>query len=238
MTRILRTSLALAALVVVIALLHFAARFDLRGPTGFGSDELSTWVDDPVTAIATIIRWIALLLAYYLTVVVLGVAVFADGLEKSPLGQLVPTGLVASIGLLLGISAVGVPLATHMASSNVEVASERTAPLALRQIDDPLSLQSIPVGIPDDDGHPMIQVTHPTSAARAIIDDLFTVSAGDSFWSIAEETLVDQGHQDPSETDIATYWRTLISANEDRLIEPSNPDLILPGQEFTLPPTP
>ena len=107
MTRILRTSLALATLVVVIALLHFAARFNLRGPTGFGSAELSTWMNDPVTAIATIVRWIALLLTYYLTAVVLGVAVFADGLEKSPLGQLVPTGLVASIGLLLGIGAVG-----------------------------------------------------------------------------------------------------------------------------------
>ena len=35
---------------------------------------------------------------------------------------------------------------------------------------------------------------------------------------------------------IAAYWRVVIEANLDRLVEPGNPDLIMPGQEIVLPP--
>ncbi len=70
-------------------------------------------------------------------------------------------------------------------------------------------------------------------------DETWPVSTGDSFWSIAEETLAESwGRVDLSDREIATYWKTLIEANEARLVEPGNPDLLLPGQELELPPTP
>ena len=66
----------------------------------------------------------------------------------------------------------------------------------------------------------------------------------DDVWEIMlnapEETLLDERDGEAStaisDEDIAGYWRILIAANQDRLIEPGNPDLILPGQELTLPP--
>jgi nucleoid-associated protein YgaU len=35
---------------------------------------------------------------------------------------------------------------------------------------------------------------------------------------------------------VGRYWRRLIDANRDRLVDPGNPDLLLPGQELVLPP--
>ena len=65
------------------------------------------------------------------------------------------------------------------------------------------------------------------------------VTRGESFWSLAEETLQDAwGVQELTDEEIVSYWKPLIAANEDRLIDPGNPDLILPDQELVLPPTP
>jgi hypothetical protein len=53
------------------------------------------------------------------------------------------------------------------------------------------------------------------------------VAAGDSFWSIA----VDEADG----REVTTYWRALIEANRDRLVDPSNPDLLYPDQVLRLP---
>ena len=50
---------------------------------------------------------------------------------------------------------------------------------------------------------------------------------GDSFWSIA----VDEAASATS----SRYWRALIDANRDRLVDPSNPDLLYPDQVLRLP---
>jgi hypothetical protein len=57
--------------------------------------------------------------------------------------------------------------------------------------------------------------------------DEVLVRPGDSFWSIAED------HAD--RTDVAAYWRDLIAANRDRLVDRSNPDLLYPAQVLRLP---
>jgi nucleoid-associated protein YgaU len=53
------------------------------------------------------------------------------------------------------------------------------------------------------------------------------VERGDSFWSIAVE--------EAGERELVRYWRALIEANRDRLVDPSNPDLLHPGQVLRLP---
>ena len=53
------------------------------------------------------------------------------------------------------------------------------------------------------------------------------VVPGDSFWSIA----VDEAEG----RDVTTYWQALIEANRDRLVDPSNPDLLYPDQVLRLP---
>jgi nucleoid-associated protein YgaU len=39
----------------------------------------------------------------------------------------------------------------------------------------------------------------------------------------------------PPEREVARYWRRLVEANRDRLVDPGNPDLLRPGQTLTLP---
>lgn len=58
----------------------------------------------------------------------------------------------------------------------------------------------------------------------------WVVEPGDSFWSIAEDVVGGE-----RERAVGRYWRTLVEANRSRLVDPANPDLLVPGQELTLP---
>jgi hypothetical protein len=60
------------------------------------------------------------------------------------------------------------------------------------------------------------------------------VEAGDSFWSIAAETVAEPG-ETPTDRRVIGYWRRLVEANRGRLLDPGNPDLLVPDQEFVLP---
>jgi hypothetical protein len=62
----------------------------------------------------------------------------------------------------------------------------------------------------------------------------WTVEAGDSFWSIAAETVAPAGDA-PDDRRVIGYWRLLVEANHGRLLDPGNPDLLVPGQELVLP---
>lgn len=64
----------------------------------------------------------------------------------------------------------------------------------------------------------------------------YEVEQGDNFWSIAEATLEDARGGPVSDAEIIPYWQQLIDANADDLVEPGNPDLILPGQMLDVPP--
>ena len=39
----------------------------------------------------------------------------------------------------------------------------------------------------------------------------------------------------PTDQEIVPYWNRLIAANRATLADPANPDLVYPGQTFTLP---
>lgn len=73
-------------------------------------------------------------------------------------------------------------------------------------------------------------------SGRAEPTDWWTVAPGDHLWLIAEETVADQGATARSPDDTARYWQLLCQANHDRLLDPDNPDLIVPGQRIVLPP--
>lgn len=71
--------------------------------------------------------------------------------------------------------------------------------------------------------------------ARASASHSWIVEAGDSFWSIAAETVSPTPDGEPNDRQVAGYWRRLVDANRSRLLDPDNPDLLVPGQELLLP---
>jgi LysM domain len=83
--------------------------------------------------------------------------------------------------------------------------------------------------------------TPATSAGPAIppVDaTAWVVEPGDSFWSIAVE--VTGGGASPGspvdERAVTRYWRRIVDANRPGLVDPANPDLLVPGQRLVVPP--
>jgi hypothetical protein len=61
------------------------------------------------------------------------------------------------------------------------------------------------------------------------------VAPGESFWSIAAAQVASQLGRPPAAEEVVGYWSALIAANEERLVEPGNADLLHVGQVLTLP---
>jgi nucleoid-associated protein YgaU len=78
----------------------------------------------------------------------------------------------------------------------------------------------------------------PADADRTGQAATWTVEPGDSLWRIAEQTLARTWRRAPHDTEIDPYWRRVVEMNRHRLSDPSNPDLIFPGQVFDVPAPP
>jgi hypothetical protein len=63
----------------------------------------------------------------------------------------------------------------------------------------------------------------------------YTVSAGQSFWSIAQSVLTQRLGHPPTAGEVADYWARLVAANRGRLPVPSNPNLLYPGSIVLIP---
>lgn len=66
----------------------------------------------------------------------------------------------------------------------------------------------------------------------------WTIERGDHLWAIASETLADAWQRQPADSEVVPYWRDLIEQNRARLVDPTDPDYVLPGQVMHLPPVP
>jgi hypothetical protein len=83
--------------------------------------------------------------------------------------------------------------------------------------------------------NPVAPALPPAPALPALDAATWLVEAGDSLWSIAEE-VVRTARPDAAERSVTRYWRAMIDANRAHLVDPGNPDLLVPGQPLTLPP--
>jgi hypothetical protein len=88
---------------------------------------------------------------------------------------------------------------------------------------------------PDPDPEDPAPASEP--AEQAAPEDRWVVEPGDSCWQIAAEVLADAWQRPPTDAEIVPYWLDLIHVNGDRFVT-GDPDLIHPGQELLLPPTP
>lgn len=75
----------------------------------------------------------------------------------------------------------------------------------------------------------------PTAEPHADSEAAITVEPGDNFWMLAEQQLADQLGRAPSDVEVHPHWQRLVDTNRDRLVQPGNPDLILPGQQLIRP---
>jgi len=67
---------------------------------------------------------------------------------------------------------------------------------------------------------------------------LWTVRPGDSLWVIAESTLRAAWGRQPTDPETGRFWVVVVAVNVARLDDPSNANLLFPGQEMMVPPPP
>lgn len=66
----------------------------------------------------------------------------------------------------------------------------------------------------------------------------WVVQPGDNLWSVADRALARRWGRPPTDAEVDSYWRAVISDNRERLAQPGWPDLIFPGQVLVLPAPP
>ena len=230
-----RLFIAASMLVIVIVALHLLGRWT-TAPTAFTFEAIQAWFETPADAVANVLRWLGLALGYYLLVIVVAVFFLGDRVETSALSRFIPAGTLATLGLVAGTSAL------TLAGTTAAPAQEATgspAPLVLAEAESPLTLDAMTDTDIATAGYASVGTQSSILESQGSIDDTWVVSSGESLWSIAEESLQDAwGRSEITDEEVASYWRPLIAANADRLVDPGNPDLILPGQELTLPAVP
>jgi hypothetical protein len=117
--------------------------------------------------------------------------------------------------------------------------SEQVPPSVSVQVPPAVSVQ-VPPAVSEQASQPVpapagsAQTQTPAQGAHGT----YVVQHGDHLWGIAEKTLEKAWGHPPSDAQIVPYWQHLIEANRAAFVDPGNPDLILPGQTFTVPPPP
>ena len=239
---VLRGTVVAAAFGVVLVGLHAAGDGVLATPPTDG-DGFAAWLSnrDPLIATASLLRIVALAISWYLTGLSLltllsrltglrVLAVLASSLSTPAVRRL--THGVVGVSL---VAAVAVPTAPAMASPGVvgdgRSPSSSGAPEAGWR---PPTFGEETATPPDPDPVELPSVRDRRPGPSPIAEE-HVVERGESLWTIAADVVERRASRTVSDAEVAVYWRRLLEANRDRLQRPDDPDLILPGQRFTLP---
>lgn len=76
----------------------------------------------------------------------------------------------------------------------------------------------------------------PVAADAAPPVTSWVVAEGESFWTIADEVTSQRLGRAATDREIDPVWRTIVRTNRARLLDPSDPDLLWPGQVLDIPP--
>ena len=223
--RVLALVVLLGAAVTALELAGGA----LPPPPLRSADGFLAWstAHDPVVVAFSVVRVLALGLAWYsLIVVVAGVVAgrlaatrVSAGIDRftlPPLRRL----LAATMSVGIGTASLTPAAAPAPAAATAPPSTATTVAMA-----DSLTMRELP----------------PAAETPVAVDGAartWTVRPGECFWSIAEDVLASALTRTPTVAEIIPYWRRLIDANRSVLADRANPDLVFPGQVFTLPDTP
>lgn len=228
----------LLGLLAAIAVLTLAGRGALAAPSILQPEAWGPWARDRDALIIafTALRLLTLALAWYLLGVTLigGVArlarwrrmvAVADVLTVPAVRRLLQSAL--GLGLATAALTVGSP------SSSVAPPPPTAATLTMTAEAKPADVVMTPLSDAGETMTPIADVPVPEPKRRT-----WTVEQGDHFWSIAEHVLTRAWDRAPTEAETVGYWDRLIRANQRRLPDPGNPDLLFPGQTVVVPDPP
>lgn len=231
-------------LVATLVALRLAATGDLSAPPLGSLAELEAWVDarGPVATAIALLRFGAELATWYLLglsllhaasriVHIPAAAVLADALAGPTLGRVVRGAL--GVGLVVsGTGHTGGPLHTPAAPAAARIPERASGPVVQQPLDaGTATMRPVVEQLPGTAQMvPMAEHAKPPRSWR--------VERGDSFWSIAAEILEMAWQRTPTDREVDPFWRALVEANRDRLVTVGDPDLVVPGQVFDVPPVP
>lgn len=226
----------LALLGVVIAGLTLAGRGTLATPPLFGG--LATWTAwaesrDALTMVFAIARLATLGVAWYLVGATVigavgrvaqwrGLVAIADVLTVPAVRRLLQSAL--GVGLAAAAMSAGSGPYDPPGQARATAAAVLTA--TANESD---QVVMVPFG---EDTEVMQPFPDPDPAAQP---DVWKARHGDHLWHIAETTLQRAWGRAPTDEETTRYWTRLIERNRGVLVDPDDPDLILPGQRFELP---
>jgi hypothetical protein len=229
----------LAGLVVAAIALRLAAHGTLSAPSLGSPGALTDWAGgrEPVVASVALVRLVAEVATWYL--LALSALHLVSGALRTTGGHRLADALSLPAARRLVRAGLGVALVAAPVGDRDEVASPGVATMA-PVAHAPLATEA---GAEAPRGTATMQpvataTTDRGTAPMVPAPATWTVTAGDSLWSIAEELLADAWHRPPTDAEVDPFWRTLVAANQARLVDPSDPDLIHPGQVFEVPPLP
>ena len=254
-------------LVGALWFLHLVGRGDLGTPPLTSLEELRSWPEavGAATAVVAVVRLLALGCAWYLLIVTVvgaiarstgttAVQVHADRATPGFVrGLLSSASTATAAGLTLAVSPLLVPSVAETPSS----AADETAAAATMQpsSEAPVMRPGSPVPMmrivappaPAPPSSPVAPLTLPEDElilaasiplAQTTPTEVWEVATGDHFWGIAADVLHDAWGRAATEAEVARYWQMVIDHNRAELADPDNPDLIYPGQRFSLPTPP
>lgn len=259
-----RRALGLAAWVLVLVaavfVLRVSGRGSLRLPPVDNAAAWHTWFaeNDATTLAFAFVRVLALGAAWYCVLVTAAgtaarlsraatLVALVDRVTLPPLRRLLSVTLTAGLatGLAGAGAAVAAPPTTVTPGPAVTVTMHRLPPASAPGAVPPTTTTTTTPSAPTTTTTTVAQsapappatpdLAPPPPPAPSSASGRWTVRPGDCFWSIAADVLSRAWGRPAADAEIAPYWRRLVEANRAALVDASNPDLVFPGQVFTLP---
>ena len=237
----------LAAVALSTVVLTRAASGPLAPPPLGRPEAWADWVAgrDAVVAALALLRIAALAVAWYLLAVTVAGGLLRAVRARRLVGMadvltvpVVRRVLVAAAGVTLVPTTPALAVAPGRPPAAVALAQPGpTAPPEDRGPPPTLTMRLLPEGA-EVPGPPRAEPAPSIAPAADSAPSTWRVEAGQCFWSIAEDVLIQAHGRAPTDPEVVPYWQALIEANRATLADPDNPHLIFPGQVFTVPAPP
>ena len=196
---------------------------------------------EAISLAGLVLRWGVIAASAYLGALVLTAVVArltdAGGGAGAFVLRLAAPGTGRVVAALLGASlALPAPASADTAPTDHGPAGDE---LVLRRLPDDASDLGAPhLGDGAGDAAPPVPAPPealPAAAPPVPAVSTWTVAPGEHLWHVAEHTVAARIGRAPTDAEVAPYWRRLVEANRDRLVDRGNADLVLPGQVLVVP---